>query len=231
MISSSSRVGMPALGKGQATGRVDVPVDATKFATSFDNVDVALLHRSPQCVVLVNQGSHVEKKEKTPQCDVSWTPCKLGNSWMKGLTCGLLSMGKRWTGMQLWPKLGFMTRTPFVVVGGFWEGLNGSDNHHKIFRVSGHALCVGRNGCGPRKFDAFGVGIRNIMNLFLLVRSLVQLEELHKECLPRIRLSGETVARMRYLVNMCLLWLCHSSLQLKVAGSNNCCSVGSWCAC
>ena len=55
--------GSPSLGKGQATRRVDVPVDA--IATSFGYVDVALLHRSPQCVVLVNQGSHVEKKEKT----------------------------------------------------------------------------------------------------------------------------------------------------------------------
>ena len=55
--------GSPSLGKGQATGRVDVSVDA--IATSFGYVDVALLHRSPQCVVLVNQGSHVEKKEKT----------------------------------------------------------------------------------------------------------------------------------------------------------------------
>ena len=55
--------GSPSLGKGQATGRVDVPVDA--IATSFGYVDVALLHRSPQCVVLVNQGSHVEKKKKT----------------------------------------------------------------------------------------------------------------------------------------------------------------------
>ena len=56
--------GSPSLGKGQATGRVDVPVDAITIATSFDYVDVAPLHRSPQCVVLVNQGSHVEKKEK-----------------------------------------------------------------------------------------------------------------------------------------------------------------------
>ena len=55
--------GSPSLGKGQATGRVDVPVDAT--ATSFDYVDVAPLHRSPQSVVLVNLGSHVEKNEKT----------------------------------------------------------------------------------------------------------------------------------------------------------------------
>ena len=55
--------GSPSLGKGQATGRVDVPVDAT--ATSFGYVDVAPLHRSPQSVVLVNLGSHVEKNEKT----------------------------------------------------------------------------------------------------------------------------------------------------------------------
>ena len=54
--------GSPSLGKGQATGRVDVPVDA--IATSFGYVDVALL-RSPQCVILVNQGSHFEKEEKT----------------------------------------------------------------------------------------------------------------------------------------------------------------------
>ena len=57
--------GSPSLGKGQATGRVDVPVGAMKFATSFDYVDAALLHRSPQCVVLVNPGSHVEKNQKT----------------------------------------------------------------------------------------------------------------------------------------------------------------------
>ena len=57
--------GSPSLGKGQATGRVDVPVDAITFATSFDYVDVAPLHRSPQCVVLVTQGSHVEKNQKT----------------------------------------------------------------------------------------------------------------------------------------------------------------------
>ena len=88
-----------------------------------------------------------------------------GNSWMKGLTCGLLSMGKGWIGMLLWPKLGFMTTTPFVVMGGFWEGLNDTDSHHKTFRVSGHALCVGRNGCGPQKIDVFGVVIRNIMIL------------------------------------------------------------------
>ena len=50
--------GSPSLGKGQATRRVDVPVDAT--ATSFGYVDVA-----PQSVVLVNLGSHVEKNEKT----------------------------------------------------------------------------------------------------------------------------------------------------------------------
>ena len=55
--------GSPSLGKGQATGRVDVPVDA--IATSFGCVDVAPLHRSPQSVVLVNLGSHVEKNEKT----------------------------------------------------------------------------------------------------------------------------------------------------------------------
>ena len=36
-----------------------------KLETSFDYVDAALLHRSPRCVVLVNPGSHVEKKEQT----------------------------------------------------------------------------------------------------------------------------------------------------------------------
>ena len=55
--------GSPSLGKGQATGRVDVPVDAT--ATIFDYVGVAPLHRSSQSVVLVNLGSHVEKIKKT----------------------------------------------------------------------------------------------------------------------------------------------------------------------
>ena len=55
--------GSPSLGKGEATGRVDVPVDA--IANSFGYVGVAPLHRSPQSVVLVNLGSHVENKEKT----------------------------------------------------------------------------------------------------------------------------------------------------------------------
>ena len=56
--------GSPSLDKGQATGRVDVPVDA--IATSFGYVGVAPLHRSPQSVVLVNLCSHVEKKERKP---------------------------------------------------------------------------------------------------------------------------------------------------------------------
>ena len=147
-----------------------------------------------------------------------WTLRKFGNSWTRGLTCGLLSMGKGWIGMQLWPKLGYMTRTPFVVMGGFWEGLNGSGSHRKTFRVSGHAHCVGRSGCGQHKIDDFGVVIRNIMIPFLLVRSLVQLVELHKECLPRTRLTGEMDARTRFLVNMCLLWFRRGSLQLKMLG-------------
>ena len=57
--------GSPSLGKGQASGRVDVPVGATKLATSFGDVDATPLHRSPQCVVLVNPGSRFEKMEKT----------------------------------------------------------------------------------------------------------------------------------------------------------------------
>ena len=77
---------------------------------------------------------------------------------------------------------------------------------------------MGRKGCGPQKIDVFGVVIRNIMIQFLLVRSLVQLVELHKECLPRTRLTGEMVARTRFLVNMCLLWFRHGSLQLKMLG-------------
>ena len=70
MSALTSRVGMGTAStvarpwvRGQATGRVDVPVDA--IATSFGYEDVAPQHRSPQCIVLVNQCSHVEKKEKT----------------------------------------------------------------------------------------------------------------------------------------------------------------------
>ena len=36
--------GRPSLGQEQATGRVDVSVDAMELATSFDYVDAALLH-------------------------------------------------------------------------------------------------------------------------------------------------------------------------------------------
>ena len=60
--------------------------------------------------------------------------------------------------MLLWPKLGYMTRTPFVVMGGFLGGLNGSGSHRKTFLVSGHAHCVGRNGCGPQKNRCFRCG-------------------------------------------------------------------------
>ena len=63
-MGTSSTVAHPWV-RGRRQGRVDVPVGAMEFATSFDYVDAALLHKSPQCVVLVNPGSHVEKKEKT----------------------------------------------------------------------------------------------------------------------------------------------------------------------
>ena len=46
------------------------------------------------------------------------------------------------------------------------RGLNGSGSHRKTFRVSGHAHCVGRSGCGPQKIDVFDVVIRSIMILF-----------------------------------------------------------------
>ena len=215
--------GSPSLGKGQATGRVDVTVDAITFATSFDYVDVALLHRSPQCVVLVNQGSHVEKKEKTVFVKgvEGKTRRRVVDStqiWElldEGIDMWVAVNGKRVDRNATMAQIGIHDQDTIRCYG---RGLNGSDSHHKTFRVSGHAHCVGRNGCGPQKIDAFNVEIRNIMNLFLLVRSLVQLVELHKECLPRIRLSGEMVVRLRFLVNMCLLWFCHSSLQLKMLG-------------
>ena len=57
--------GSPSLGQGQASGRVDVPVGATKLATFFSFLEATPLHRSPQSVVLVNGGSRVEKMEKT----------------------------------------------------------------------------------------------------------------------------------------------------------------------
>ena len=109
-----------------------------------------------------------------------------------------------------------MTRIPFGVTGGFQVGHSGSGNHHKTFRVSGRALCVGKNGCGPRKFVAFGAEIREIMIRVLMVRSLVQLEELHRGLQPRTRLSGPMVARTRFPVNTRLLRLCSSSLRLRM---------------
>ena len=36
-------------------------------------------------------------------------------------------------------------------------GLNGSDSHHKTFRVSGHAHCVGRRRAWPTKKSMFSV--------------------------------------------------------------------------
>ena len=39
--------------------------------------------------------------------------------------------------MLLWPKLGYMTRTPFVVMGGFWERRGGSTFQAATARHSG----------------------------------------------------------------------------------------------
>ena len=207
---------------------MDVSVDA--IATSFGYVDVALLHRSPQCVVLVNQGSHVEKKEKT--VFVKGVEGKIRvrrvvdstQIWElldEGIDMWVAVNGKRVDRNATMAQIGIHDQDTIRCYGrllGRGGGLNGSGSHRKTFRVSGHAHCVGRNGCGPQKIDVFGVVIRNIMILFLLVRLLVQLVELHKECLPRTRLTGEMVARTRFLVNMCLLWFRHGSLQLKMLG-------------
>ena len=57
--------GSPSQGQEQASGRVDVPVGATKLATFFSYLEATPLRRSPQSVVLVNPGSRVEKMEKT----------------------------------------------------------------------------------------------------------------------------------------------------------------------
>ena len=147
--------GSPSLGTGQATGRVDVPVDA--IATSFGCVDVALLHNSSQCVVLVNQGSHVEKKEKTV--------------FVKRVE-GKTTVRRVVDSTQIWELLDEhhqdTIRCYGRLLGRRGGGLNGSGSHRKTFRVSGHAHCVGRSGCGPQKIDVF-------MILFLLVRLLVQL--------------------------------------------------------
>ena len=126
--------------------------------------------------------------------------------------------GKGWIGMLLWPKLGYMTRTPFVVMGGFWEAAQRFRQPQQDIPGQWTCSLCGQERVWPTKIDAFGVEIRNIMILFLLVQSLVQLVELHKECLPRIRLSGEMDARTRYLVTMCLLWFRRGSLQLKMLG-------------
>ena len=107
--------GSPSLGKGQATGRVDVPVDA--IATSFGYVDVALLHRSPQCVVLVNQGSHVEKKEKTvfvkgvegkTRVRRVVDSTQIWELLDEGIDMWVAINGKRVDRNALWPKLGYM---------------------------------------------------------------------------------------------------------------------------
>ena len=59
-------------------------------------------------------------------------------------------------------------------------------------------LCVGRNGCGQRKFVAFGAEIREIMIRVLMFLSSVPLEGLRRERQPRTRLSGPLVARTRF---------------------------------
>ena len=159
-----------SLGQGQATGRVDVPVDAMELATSFDSVDAALLHKSPQCVVLVNQGSHVEKKEKKvfvkgvegkTRVRRVLDSTQIWELLDEGIDMWFAVSGKRVDMSNTMAKIGIHDQDTFVVMGGFWGGeeggLNGSDNHHKTFRVSGRALCVGKNGC--RKFVAFGAEI------------------------------------------------------------------------
>ena len=178
--------GSPSLGKGQATGRVDVPVDAT--ATSFGYVDVAPLHRSPQSVVLVNLGSHVEKNEKP--------------IFVKGVE-GKTKVRRVRDTTQIWELLDEGID--------MWVAVNGKRVEKdatmaQIGIQDQDAHKMGRRGCGRQKTDASGVVTRSIMTLFPLVRSLVQRVELHKECLPRTQHIDGKDARTRFLVNMYLRW-------------------------
>ena len=115
--------GSPTLGKGQATGRVDVTVGAPMLATSFNCVDATLLHRSPQCVVLANPGSHVEKKEKTVFVKEVEGKTKVDSTqiWelllVDGIDMWAAANGKRVDMHDTMAKIGFMTKTPFGVIG------------------------------------------------------------------------------------------------------------------
>ena len=130
MISSHSRVGMgtastvarPWVRSRRQDGWTSPSMLPRRPSAMLMSLRYTGLRKS---VVLVNLGSHVEKNEKTifvkggwkerPRYDGCATLLKFGNSWMKGLTCGLLSMGKGWKRMLQWPKSGFRTRTLFVV--------------------------------------------------------------------------------------------------------------------
>ena len=112
--------------------------------------------------------------------------------------------------MLLWPKIGIHDQDTIRCYGRLLGEEGGGGGSTVQAATAGHS--------GSVDIDVFGVVIRSIMILFLLVRLLVQLVELHKECLPRTRLTGEMVARTRFLVNMCLLCFRHGSLQLKMLG-------------
>ena len=70
---------VPGSGAGERTG-----------GRPRDSVDAALLHKSPQCEVLANQGFHVEKKEKTV--------------FVKGVE-GRTRVGRVLDSMQIWELL------------------------------------------------------------------------------------------------------------------------------
>ena len=167
--------------RGRRQGRVDVSVDAIKFATSFDYVDVASATQVSAVCRPRKPGLSCREKGENRLCEGGEGKTRvrrvvdstqIGELLDEGIDMWVAVNGKRVDRNATVAQIGIH---PFVVMGGFWERLNGSESHHKTFRVSGMLTVWAGTGVAHKKIDVFGVVIRNIMILFLLVRSLVQL--------------------------------------------------------
>ena len=104
-------------------------------------------------------------------------------------------------------KSGFRTRTLFVVTGGFWEGLNGTGCLPQDIPGQWTCSLCGQERVWPTKNRCFRCGNPKHHDPVSPGPVIGPTGlELHKECLPRTRHTGERDARTRFLVNMYLRW-------------------------
>ena len=196
--------GSPSLGKEQATGRVDVPVGATKLLPPSPLL-IPLCNTSPQCVVFVHPVSHVEKKEKTV--------------FVKGVE-GRSKVRRVLDSTQIWELLDDGID--------MWAAVNGKmvDMHDTMANIGIHdqdtIRCCGKLRGGAQRFRQPPQDILGVIHMFMPLSS-VRLEDLHRDRQQQTRLSGPMVAKTRSLVSKrplrhhrCSSRLCPSSHRLRV---------------